>query len=259
MLFHLGAVHLTPHRPDRPSLWQTLNPSARVLCIFLLVFANALTPNGHWNSWAFYSVAVLGLILVSRVQFSVLLQRVSLEALFAGVIILGTLTNTQGSVVWRWGWFQLTDVGLTIFGSVLLKAMLSLVLLNILVLTTTVPDLLKAFAALKVPPLLVAIMASMYRYIGVLMEEFKAMQRAAASRNLNSTRRWQRLVTGNMMGALFIRTYERGERVNQAMLSRGYIGLPKVNPGWTASRYDIGALTLTAIWTVMGQIFYWPS
>jgi cobalt/nickel transport system permease protein len=35
---------------------------------------------------------------------------------------------------------------------------------------------------------------------------------------------WQAKVVGNMVGALFIRSYERSERVYLAMQSRGYTG-----------------------------------
>jgi cobalt/nickel transport system permease protein len=108
----------------------------------------------------------------------------------------------------------------------------------------------------ETPPLLVAILASMYRYIGVLAEEFETMKRAASSRNLMGSNRWQRLVVGNMMGSLFIRTYERGDRIHQAMLSRGYNGLPPVLEARQSGRLDILALTFTVLLLVIGQLIY---
>jgi cobalt/nickel transport system permease protein len=135
--------------------------------------------------------------------------------------------------------------------------MLSLLMLNLLTLTTSIAALLNALIALRTPPLLVAILASMYRYIGVLIGEFNAMRRAALSRNLMSSKRRQRLVIGNMMGSLFIRTYERGERVYQAMLARGYQGLPPVEKVPSGGRRDIVALTLTLILALLGQVIYW--
>jgi len=139
---------------------------------------------------------------------------------------------------------------------VALKMLLSLTMVNILILTTPIPALLHAIATLRVPPLLVAIMASMYRYIAVLADEFQSMRRAALSRNLMNSRKTQRLVIGNMVGSLFIRTYDRGERVHQAMLARGYTGLfpqaeiPK--GGWR----DGVAITMVAALAIAGQMFY---
>jgi len=82
------------------------------------------------------------------------------------------------------------------------------------------------------------------------------MRRAAASRNLMSNNRSARLVVGNMMGSLFIRTYERGERVYQAMLARGYQGIPPVEKVPPGGRRDVMALTLTVIVALLGQAVY---
>lgn len=252
MLLHVGAFHLDIDS-ERLSPWHRLAPRTRVLCTFLLVFAIALTPNGHWETWAVYGIGLGVIVLLSRVTLKVLLQRVAVELIFVGVVVLGTLFRDGGEVLWQWGWLRITSEGLMVLGSVTIKALLSLTMLNILTLTTSIADLLNALSALRVPPLLVAILASMYRYIAVLADEFNSMRRAALSRNLMGNKRWQRLVVGNMMGSLFIRTYERGERVHRAMLSRGFDGLliPKKVP--VGSWRDVVALTLIAVLTLSGQ------
>lgn len=255
MLLHIGAFCLDVDS-QRVSPWHRLVPKTRVLCTFLLLFAIALTPNGRWWTWAIYAVGVASIVQMSRVTLSVLFKRVAIESVFMGVVLLGTLFRGGGVVLWHWGWLQITTEGVWILGSVALKATLSLLLANVLVLTTSVPLLLHALTALRVPPLLVAILASMYRYIAVLMSEFQSMQRAAVSRNLMSSDRWKRLVVGNMVGSLFIRTLDRGERVHQAMLSRGYDGLPLVAAVAAGDRADVIALTLTALLTLLGQGIY---
>ncbi|MDP8964504.1 MAG: cobalt ECF transporter T component CbiQ [Cyanobacteriota bacterium] len=255
MLLHVGAFHLDINS-KQSTLWHSLAPRTRLLCTLLLVFANALTPNGRWLTWAIYAVGVLGVILLSRVTLLVLLKRIAVEFAFISVVILGTLFREGGAVLWSWGPLKITTVGLVILGSVALKALLSLLMLNVLTLTTSISALLNALVALRTPPLLVAILASMYRYINVLIGEFNAMRRAAESRNLLGSNRWQRLVVGNMIGSLFIRTYERGERVHQAMLARGYQGVPPVEKVPKGGRRDIVALTLTVILALLGQAIY---
>ena len=252
MLLHIGVFHLDINS-KQTTLWHSLAPRTRLLCTLLMVFAIALTPNGRWWTWAIYGLGVLSVVLLSRVTLPVLLQRLIVEFAFVGVVLLGTLFRGGGEVLWSWGWLQITTVGLTVLGSVTLKALLSLLILNVLTLTTSIPALLNALVALRVPPLLVAIVASMYRYISVLIQEFNAMRRAAASRNLSGSNSWQRRVIGNMIGSLFIRTYERGERVHQAMLARGYQGIPVVKNIPSGGRRDIVALTITMIWTLLGQ------
>ncbi|MFM7423589.1 MAG: cobalt ECF transporter T component CbiQ [Elainella sp.] len=236
--------------------WHRLAPPTRLLCALLFVFATSLTPNGRWLTWAIYGLGLGIVILLSRVNLVVLLQRVAVESAFIGVVLLGTLFRDGGEVLWRWGWLRITTVGLTVLGSVSLKALLCLLMLNLLVLTTSIPDLLSAMVALRVSPLLVAIFASMYRYIAVLIDEFNTMRRAAASRNLVGSNRYQRLVVGNMIGALFIRTYERGERIHQAMLSRGYSGIPPAVKLTRGSYRDWVALTLTLTLGLLGQMIY---
>jgi cobalt/nickel transport system permease protein len=227
-MLHIATFSLD-NKQQNLGFWQKLAPHTRVLVALLLVFATALTPNGSWGTWAIYGLGLIILILISRVTIPLLLQRVAIEFVFIGVVLLGTLFRDGGEILWSWGFLRVTSEGLMVLGSVALKAFLCLSTVNILVLTTPIPDLLQALVTLKTPPLLVAILASMYRYLAVLITEFNSMRRAAMARNLMSSPRWQRLVVGHMIGALFIRTYERGDRIYQAMLSRGYTGsLPSV-------------------------------
>jgi cobalt/nickel transport system permease protein len=256
MLFHIGAFALAVDSQHQ-SVWHRLTPRTRLLCVLLFVFAIALTPNGHWWSWAIYGTAIVLVLGLSRITISVLLQRVIVEFAFVGVVLVGTLFRGGGQVLWTWGPLQVGTEGLMILGSVALKSGLCLLCLNLLTLTTPVPALLQALVTIRVPTLLVAILASMYRYLGVLVDEFSAMRRAATSRNLmGSHPRVKRLVIGNMIGSLFIRTYERGERVHQAMVSRGYTGLPTIHALPIETVRDGIALTVTLVIALLGQAIY---
>ena len=68
------------------------------------------------------------------------------------------------------------------------------------------------------------ILSFMYRYIFVLVDEVMRMKQARDSRNFGGRRLWQLRTIGNMIGTLFIRSYERGERVYAAMMARGFSG-----------------------------------
>ena len=50
------------------------------------------------------------------------------------------------------------------------------------------------------------------------------MKQARDSRNFGGKRLWQIRTIGNMIGTLFIRSYERGERIYAAMMARGFDG-----------------------------------
>ncbi len=225
--------------------------------MLLLVFAIAFTPNRHWLTWSLYASAGLALLWIAKLSWKTLAQRVALEGLFVSTIALGAVFSPQGTPIWQWGWLHITDAGLALFASVMVKAILSLLLLNLLIMTTPMDELLAALTALRCPPLLIAIVASMYRYLTVLMAEFQVMQRAAAARNLTGIKRWQRVVAGNMIGALFIRTYERGDRIYQAMLSRGYQGVSKSLPiSHRLTWLDYGILAMVGSCIFSGQLIY---
>ena len=254
MLLHIGAFHLDIDSQGT-SLWHRLTPRTRLVCSLLFVISTALTPNGHWWTWIVYGSGLVLLLSVTQITLSVLLRRVAIESSFLAVVLIGALFRSDGIVLWHWGWLRVTDVGLTVLGSVTLKAVLCLIMLNLLVLTTAIPALLHALVALHMPPLLVAILAAMYRYIYVLLEEFSTMRRAAASRNLMGSNKHQRLVVGNMIGSLFVRTYDRGDRIHQAMLSRGYTGLPPIMETPKEKRIDKTFLALVLSLILIGQIF----
>jgi cobalt/nickel transport system permease protein len=59
-----------------------------------------------------------------------------------------------------------------------------------------------------------------------------------------------------MIGSLFIRTYERGERVHQAMMSRGYRGTPTAVEGPRSRHRDRLALAITILFALLGHSIY---
>jgi len=95
--------------------------------------------------------------------------------------------------------------------------------------TTTVPELLRGLERLHMPRPLVAITSFMIRYGDVITDDMRRMKVARQSRGYDPRWLWQVRAVATSAGALFIRSYERGERVYVAMLSRGYDGaLPDV-------------------------------
>jgi cobalt/nickel transport system permease protein len=97
--------------------------------------------------------------------------------------------------------------------------------------TTPFPDILHALRHLRVPGILVSIIAFMYRYLFVLVDEVARLLRARTARSARlpgqksgGTVSWRAAVAGHMAGQLFVRSLERSDRVYQAMVARGYRG-----------------------------------
>ena len=96
--------------------------------------------------------------------------------------------------------------------------------------TTPFPDLAHALRHLRIPPILITLVSFMYRYLFVLSDEVLRLLRARAARSARipgqkgSSVFWRARVAGNMAGQLFIRSYDRSDRIYNAMLARGYTG-----------------------------------
>ena len=105
------------------------------------------------------------------------------------------------------------------------------------------PELLQGLERLRMPKPIVAITSFMVRYGDVVTDDMRRMRIARESRGYDPRWFWQAKAVATSAGALFIRSYERGERVYVAMLSRGYDGsMPALAPrprrggtGWSPS------------------------
>ncbi|MEW5867452.1 MAG: energy-coupling factor transporter transmembrane component T, partial [Bacillota bacterium] len=117
-------------------------------------------------------------------------------------------------------------VRLIVLWNILIKSWLSALAMAVLTCTTRFPRLLKGLARLGMPRVMVVLLSFAYRYISILADEAVRMKRARDSRDCGgSDRRAYKLrIVGGMIANLFLRAYERGERVYLAMKSRGFDG-----------------------------------
>jgi cobalt/nickel transport system permease protein len=108
--------------------------------------------------------------------------------------------------------------------SILIKNGLALMTMIVLAGTTPFPRLLTGMRKLGVPSVLVATLQFMERYRYVLVEEVDRMATARRARTFRrrGTLSWS--VLGGLIGMLFLRTFERAERVHDAMIARGWTG-----------------------------------
>ncbi len=120
--------------------------------------------------------------------------------------------------------------GLRRFLTIMAGSWLSVQVALLLAFTTPFHDLVDALRELRLPRILISIISFMYRYIAVLTDEGSRMLRARDSRSAmgpgrgGGSIRWRATVTGRMVGSLFLRAYERSERIYAAMQARGFEG-----------------------------------
>ncbi|OQY34742.1 MAG: cobalt ECF transporter T component CbiQ [Anaerolineaceae bacterium 4572_5.2] len=223
----------------RKSSIHSLDPRAKIIVTVLVIFSNALLPDGTWLAFGITWGVLLGVTYLAGIPFKFLFSRslIVLPFTFAAVT---TIFSTPGTPLAALTYppVTITIPGLIRFGSIMLRSWLSVQAAILLSATTPFPDLVHALRHLKIPPILVSIISFMYRYLFVLIDEAKRLLRARASRSARLPHRkgggnlaWNAKNSGSLVGQLFLRSLERSERIYQAMQSRGFQGnLLTLNP-----------------------------
>jgi cobalt/nickel transport system permease protein len=113
---------------------------------------------------------------------------------------------------------------------IVVKAVEAMAAVFLMVATTPFPRLLKALEGMRFPLIMIRMLSFLYRYIYLILDEFMRMRQAQLSRTVdNRSSIGRRLrVFSSILGHLFVRSYEKGERVYLAMCARGYDGTVRV-------------------------------
>ncbi|MCX6395751.1 MAG: cobalt ECF transporter T component CbiQ [Propionibacteriales bacterium] len=214
---HGHRLHFHAHSP-----LHRAQPHHKLLGLIAFMLVVVATPQDWFGAFAGYALVVLVAVAVSRVPVRYLLKRMVIEVpfvLFAVLIpfvALGPKVEVLG--------ISVSEPGLLAAWGLLAKGTLG-VLASLLLAATTEPvDLLEGLRRLRAPDLIVQIMGFMVRYLDVVTAELSRMVTALRSRGCDprSPKHWP--VLARSLGSLFIRSYERGERVHLAMTARGYTG-----------------------------------
>ncbi len=192
----------------------------KVLALVGFMLCVVLTPRTWLPAFAGYLAALLLVISVSGVPLRYVVPRMVVEVPFLAFAALMPFLSA-GPRIEVLG-VAMSRPGLEAGTALVIKGSLGVLASLTLAATTEPHELLSGLRRLRVPAALVDVMAFMLRYLDVVTDELRRMRIAVDSRGFSarSPRHWAVLATS--LGALFVRSYERGERVHRAMLSRGY-------------------------------------
>ncbi len=219
----------------------------KIIFTVLVIVTLALTPLNSLATYIFAFLFLLGLLLLSRIPLDFVFKRslVILPFLLFLLLLVPFLRENSGSyntvaealnLPYAW----------TVILSVSLKSWLSALYLIFLSSTTRFPDLLKGLEKLRVPHILILTLSFMYRYVFVFQDEALRMKRARDARSKDGNVLWHISSLGSIIGSLFIRAYERGERVYKAMLARGFNGEIHTSQNFCLTQKDIAFLLLSS-------------
>lgn len=200
----------------------------KLVCAVVAVFAVVATPREQFWAFGAYLVVLAAVWLRARIPVRWLLPRMVIEVPFVVLAVL--LPFTEGGIRVDVLGLSLSQSGLLAAWGIVVKGTLGVLISLTLAATTAPRELPVGLQRLRVPPVLLTIVVLMLRYLDLLLDEGRRMRLARLSRGDDPRTLHQVAATARGVGGLFLRAYERGEKVHLAMLSRGFAGeLPELS------------------------------
>ena len=216
------------HHSRGSSLLHSLDARVKVGFVLLFILAAATTPIGRYWDLLGLSAILFPLLFLTRVAPAHLAGKIAKILPVILVISIGLPFMAGGETVLRWSIpgidFRVTREGIHLFLTVFWKACLAVGAVVFLNVSTPFPSVLMVLRTFRVPKVFVAMLAVMYRYLFVVFSEADRLLTARSSRMTRPTWwvSWKSLA--QVAGVLFVRVLGRGERIHEAMRSRGFDG-----------------------------------
>jgi cobalt/nickel transport system permease protein len=235
----------------------------KILVAVAFAFCITAVPEGHWLAFVGFGVFVAIVIALSSLPVVMVVRRsfLALPFVAAAIPLIFTRAGEPLFTMPLVGWTASRE-GLIAVASILLKSWLAVLMAVVLTSCTQALDLIRGLERLRLPRIMASTVFFMYRYLFVIGGEGHRLMRARESRSamLEGYRsghcvRWRAGVLGNMIGSLFIRSFERSERIYAAMQARGYDGSMRFMDERSIVRSDWILLVVSAI-AMGGLVLY---
>jgi len=205
---------------------QRVNPLVKLLSLATILFSAILARTIY--PLAILFVLIIILCVLSKIPLGYFLKRVTLFIpIFAAVMALTLAFITPGTALAQISvgpvLVQATLEGFQKAALFAIRIWICVSTLNLLILTTKFTQIIQAMNKLRIPRIFTTMTAMTYRFIFLFIDEAYRMIVAKESRTVRTESRLQSLkAITNMFSTLFVRAYEKGERVYFAMLARGF-------------------------------------
>lgn len=252
-----GPAHAHAHPTSFESLTYIVSPihaldaRAKIVAVLAIVVGVVATPPLHAVEFALICALLAAVAMLGRLPLGrILVRSATVLPVAVTIALLAPLQASGGS----WSGTGAAHGWLIAWG-ILSKAWLAASLMLLLAATTRTADLLAGLRRLHVPEVFVMLLSFIARYVSVLLDQLRSLRIALASRAPRLRRRVLLPALGGIAGNLFVRSYERGERVYAAMVSRGYTG---TLPSATVTRFGAaeGLLVTLAVLTALAVALY---
>ena len=238
------------------SLLSKQKPEIKIAATFLIVLSISFLSLENNTSIIVQTFVVLLLIYLSKIKASIYFKRLSVDipfVLFA--LFLPFLSKGDNTVLFEFFSLTVYKTGFNEMISILIKITLCVSLAIVLTATTSNIEIIYGLQKLKISPLLISILSFSIRYIDVFIDEFKRVKVAMKSRGYDQKGLRGLRPIAYASGALLIRGYERGERVYNSMISRGFNGKIELKKREFEKSYLLFFLTFISLTTTIAERF----
>lgn len=213
-----------------PGLLQSVDPLAKAVGFLCALVAVALA-RSPLPLAGLFAVSV-ALAVASAIDLKSLLIRVADLVLFFGAVValpMSLKDVTAGPTAFRVAGVALSTTGIHSAMVILLRIAAGISLAMVWNLSTKWYELLRSLRSLGVPPLFLSTATLTYRYLFVIVETMCEMVEARTARQVGAPSQKQgRSYVGQGAAILFAKSQAFTEEMHQAMLSRGFDGVPRV-------------------------------
>jgi cobalt/nickel transport system permease protein len=251
----VSGTHLL-HLPGTSPVHR-LPAQVKIVAALLVVICVVATPRTEFWAFGLYLV-LLGVVwAIARVPVGHVAKRAVIELPF--VVIALVMPFLGGGERVSFLGLSLSEAGALAGWNILAKGTLGVLTSLTLAATTTPRELIVGLQRLRAPAVLTTIATLMLRYLDVIAAEARRMRIARISRGHDPRFLWQVGATARGIGALFVRSYERGERVHLAMVSRGWTGaMPDSGVAARPLTWAAGLLPVLGTAAVLGTALLLP-
>jgi len=163
--------------------------------------------------------------ILSRIPFYFLVKRVVFPILFLVPLFLFLPLSSGGEVLLNLGYINVYLDGVKIAGIIFLKTGSLILIFLIMLGSANFFRTISALKKLKIPEIILSIILFTYRYIYTYLEDVRKMKIALTLRGFKNKNSISSLKSSaNLAGSILIRSYEQTERINNAMIVRGFTG-----------------------------------
>jgi len=194
----------------------------KIVAGLLFIIVAVATSISNWQAFIGYFLLIGLALAIAQLPVRKILSRATVEIPFVLFAFLMPFFGA-GEKFELFG-LSLYREGLLAGAAIIAKGTLGLLVAITLSGSTKAREIIGGLEILRLPALMVQIATFMLRYVNVVSDEMERMKVARQSRGFEARGIADWKILTQAAGALFIRSYERGERVHLAMLSRGYLG-----------------------------------